>query len=124
VLFAEPSDFGGLGIVSSHTGALVFAGAVEWMGAGNISYPTTWRSATELGSGCAPLPMPPLRGWRWSEMKDNRAEALEVVWSTALPRTVTKSEVALVYVVGYARTVGFLNPNSAEWLVVIESNRE
>jgi hypothetical protein len=124
LLFASPGDFGGLGIVSARTGALVFAGSIEWMGSGEITYPATWRSPTDLGRGCAPSPRPELRGWRYVEMNDDRAKALDVVWSTALPGAVTKSEVPLAFVVGYARSVGLLDPRSAEWLVVIESNRE
>ncbi len=125
VVFAAPLDFGGLGIVSTHTGGLVFAGSVEHMGYQKIRYPQTWRSAAELSSGCDPLPKPPLQGWLWSQVAGDPAKALDVVWSTALPRAVTKSEVPVAYVVGYPNAFapgpGWDGP---DWLVVVESSRE
>lgn len=118
-----PSDFGALGLVSRRTGVVAFAGGVVWAGRGEIAFPTEWRPASELATGCPARPMPLTDRFLPSgELADGSAAALDATWSTALPLGLSRGHgVVGAFVLGYPRTVGAFDPGSAEWIVVIES---
>jgi hypothetical protein len=124
VFFASPGDFGGVGVVS-RLGRVVFAGGIVWSGAGDITFPSSgYRNAAELGSGCALSDRPSAGRFIPSpEMTDAADAALDVVWSTALPRALTRVHgITGSFALGYPRTVGSLNPETAEWIVMLESH--
>ncbi len=124
VFFYPPSDFGGIGAVSTDTGNVVFAGGIVWSGLGEIAFPSAWRPATELAASCPFLPPgPPVSGFLGSpEMKDNRIAAARAVFTTALPAGLSRGRgVASTYVIGYPRGVGSFSPEFGEWIVVLES---
>lgn len=123
VFYASPGDFGAIGLVSRRTGVVAFAGGIVWAGRGEIAYPSSWRPASELAGGCAPPTLPPTDRFLPSgELKDATKAALDAAWSTALPLGLSKvNGFGGAFVLGYPRSVGGLDPSSAEWIVVIES---
>lgn len=125
VFFHAPGDSGGIGVVSSRTGELAFAGGIVWAGRGEIAMPTNFRPAHELGTHCGPpATVVTAEGFvPGDEMKDERVRALVAVMRTALPWTLrAMGWAASYYVVGYPRTVGLFAPDAAEWIVVIDAS--
>ncbi|MCA9518916.1 MAG: hypothetical protein KC635_28465, partial [Myxococcales bacterium] len=51
---ARGGDFGGVAVVGAFTGSVFLAFDIVWTGNGQVTYPAAWRSAEELGGGCAP----------------------------------------------------------------------
>jgi len=129
VFYESPGDFGGVAVVNARNGLSVFGGGIVWMGNGEVSYPSTWRSAASLGPDCIPmvnaLP-PPSRGFDLrdgSTLDADEVEApLDEAWVTALPDGLLS--VGYVFdaaVLLYPRTVGDFDPSTAEWVVSIQS---
>ncbi|MBK8169878.1 MAG: hypothetical protein IPK60_05995 [Sandaracinaceae bacterium] len=126
VFYQSPGDFGGASVVSHDTGLTVFGGSIIWSGTGEINYPSSWRDAGELGSGCAlsgGLGSTP-RGWDLQsgdvlDVSDVNA-ALAVVAATAVPGAIWRGGYVFSSVVLlYPRTVGVLDPSTAEWIVIV-----
>lgn len=129
VFFEAPGDFGGVGVVGARHGLTVFGGSIIWMGTGQISYPTTWQPAEDLGPDCIPLTnaLPP--EGRGFELESGSAldatevdDALTQAWVTALPDGLMQgSYVFDAMVLLYAPEVGAMNPDTAEWIVMLNS---
>jgi hypothetical protein len=123
VFFQSPSDFGGVAAVSARSGLTVFAGSIVWMGTGDIIVPSTW-DTSDLGSGCAPLPRPSIRGFNLgsSEAGASFDEAADVVLQTALPAAFWQwGYVFDVVVLLYPRSVGAFVPEKAEYIVLVNA---
>lgn len=126
VLFHAPSDFGGVGVGSFHTGKLLFAGGVVWSGRGDITFPSTFRPGSELDMTCAATSFSwvPRYFTTASEMGDVAVSIAGVVYQSPLPHALKKRHSSLhAWVLGYARTVGVFDPAGAEWIVVVESTK-
>lgn len=129
VFFQAPGDFGGVGVVGARHGLTVFGGSIIWMGTGEISYPATWQAAADLGPDCIPetnaLP-PEGRGFELESgtaLDANEIDgALTQAWVTALPDGLMQvSDVFDAMVLLYAPEVGGMNPDTAEWIVLLNS---
>lgn len=122
VFYASAGDFGAVGLVSRRTGFVAFAGGIVWSGRGEIAFPSSWRPASELASGCSGPTRPATDSFILTGAKDTPAAALDAAWSTALPLGLSRvNGLGGAFVLGYPRSVGMFDPSSAEWIVVIES---
>jgi hypothetical protein len=128
VFYESPGDFGGVGVVSVRNGITVFGGSIVWSGTGEITYPTAWRPASEIGPDCVPTVSaspPAARGIDLSggqgEMDQTRIDAaMNEVWATALPDGMWRNQYVFdAMVLLYPRTVGIMNPATAEWIVLV-----
>ncbi len=125
VFYEPPGDFGGAAAVSARTGLTLFGGSIIWDGAGEITYPKTWRPAPTLGSGCTPiLGNISARGYDLSGGGSLAAQdieaALDIVRATALPEGLATSGYLFdAVVLLYPRSVGAFNPLTAEWIVIL-----
>jgi hypothetical protein len=122
-----PWDFGGVGVVSAHTGLSVFGGSIVWSGTGAITWPVTpWQPPGLMGGPeCAVAMWPSWRGFDLSEgaYTDAAAQlALQAAWNTALPAGIsTLQYITEAVVLLYPRTVGKFNGANAEWIVLLNS---
>ncbi len=125
VFYRAPGDFGGVGAVSSDTGLSVFGGSIIWSGSGEISYPSQWRAAADLESGCdASGGIDSRRGW---DLRNGVAldsgdvdSAVAVVLGTAIPAAFWKGGYVFnATVLLYPPTVGAFDPTPAEWVVIV-----
>ncbi len=125
VFYESPGDFGGASAVNARNGRSVFGGSIIWSGTGEIVHPTEWRSPGELGSGC------PIVG------ADISSRGYDLVSGAALPTDDVDAAVAVVrdtavpgafwgggylfdaVVLRYPRSVGVFNPDTAEWIVIV-----
>jgi hypothetical protein len=133
VFYNRPGDIGGVGVVSVRNGLAVFGGSIVWTGPNQIEYPTSWRSASELGAGCPVImdvpgfPLVDLTMGAANATDLDAYKATQKVWETALPAGISKGGQALRdgMVLLYPRTEppdqsGF-NPDTAEWIVMINT---
>jgi hypothetical protein len=127
VFYRSPGDFGGVAAVSVRNGLSVFGGSIVWNGAGDISHPKTWRAPAGLGAGCpASGGIPGRRGY---DLVDGTAlpgalvdAAVDVVLSTALPGAMWQGGYVFdAVVLRYPRSVGLFDPNTAEWIVIVNA---
>jgi len=127
LFYRQPADFGSIAVVSSRSGLTLFGGSIVWDGRGEIVYPPSWRAPRDLGEHCEPLNRRiPLSGYDLRGGRPLSAElaqaALQVVWSTALPRGLATSGYLFEAVVLlYPRSVGAFDPQSAEWIVLLNA---
>jgi hypothetical protein len=128
VLWEAPGDFGGVGVVNARSGLAVFGGGIIWMGSGQISHPSDWRDAASLGFGCGSsgLGYLPARGFDLQSGGSLDASAvssaLSVVFSSALPVGLAMAHSAFdAVVLLYPPTVGALDPEVAEYVVLVNS---
>jgi hypothetical protein len=132
VFYNPPADIGGVGVVSARSGLPVFGGSIVWMGANRITYPTSWKPASELGAGCSAVG--DVRSLRFLDLTMGAAnatqsdadKAVKQVWSTALPAGFAKGQYVFDgMVLLFPSTVppddGDFNPATAEWIVVINT---
>jgi len=127
VFYEPPSDFGGAAIVSARNGLSLFGGSIVWAGTGSITYPPTWRNASELGVNCPQLPerIPAVgydlrSGGSLSEAEIKNP--LDIVWQTALPTGMATSNYLFdAVVLLYPPSMGDFDPSSAEWIVILNS---
>lgn len=126
VFYMAPGDFGGASSVSADTGLSVFGGSIIWMGTGQITYPKTWRQVSTLGSGCAPgKGIPSAVGYDLVSTSQPLPTAdvnkvLAIVKQTAIPAAMwSGGKVHDAVVLRYPRSVGMFNPNTAEWIALI-----
>lgn len=119
-------DFGGNASVSAKTGKTVFGGSTLWSGTGEITYPTTWRDAADLGVGCGlGDTVSVVHGY---DLAQNQAlsagdlqEAMDVVGKTVvIPAFMQGGYVFHAVVLLYPRTVGLFDPGNAEWIVLVQ----
>jgi hypothetical protein len=129
VFWEAPGDFGGASAVNARNGLSVFGGSIVWGGSGEITYPGDWRPASELGPDCIPvtnaLP-PPARGFDLADGTELDAaeidDALSQAWVTALPDGLMQGGYVFdAVVVLYPRSVGAMDPSTAEWIVMVNS---
>jgi hypothetical protein len=125
-IFHQPAgDFGGVGVTSDTTGLAIFGGSTIWDGAGDITYPLSWRDPSEAGSGCARSVGGSQDGW---DLVDGTPLgttdvdlALAAVENTAIPEAMWRvGYVFHAVVLRYPRSVGELDPTTAEWIVLID----
>ena len=129
VFYQSPGDFGGVGVVSAGHGLSVFGGSIFWMGPGEITYPASWQPAAALGPDCIPLTngLPPEgRGFDLNQAQPLTAtevdDALTQAWVTALPDGLLQGGYVFdATVLMYPRSVGALDPTTAEWIVMLNS---
>lgn len=128
VFRASPLDFGGLAIVSRNmTTPMVVWGTTVWTGRGELELPSSWLEPPRGGCRSGALPdarlvqgnfqdgAPPLTAL-------DRDAAIDAVWATPIPAALSQSmAIHDSMVVGYPRTVGMLDPRTAELLVVLDS---
>ncbi len=128
VFYQAPGDFGGASAVSARTGLSVFGGSIIWLGSGDLTYPKTWRAASELGSNC------PLVGTSSGPVKVTGYDlvngqslsqadadaAAKVVHQTAIPAAMWQGGYVFdIVVLRYPRAVGTFDPTTAEWIVAV-----
>ena len=127
VFYHSPNDFGGVGVVSVRSGLPVFGGPIVWNGPGEITYPKSFEPASELGVGCtSSSPQKQARGFELEYglplTEEQMAPVLDKVWSTALPDGLSKNSYVFdEMVLLFPPTVGGLDPEIAEWIVLINS---
>lgn len=128
VFWQSAGDFGGSAAVAARNGISVFGGTTIWGGKGDITYPKAWQPPSAIGVGCAvgELPTPPGRGFDLgSGQKLSDADvnaALAVAWNTALPAGLSQGGYLFEpMVLLYPRTVGAVDPSTAEWIVLVNS---
>jgi hypothetical protein len=123
LFYTYPGDFGGVALVSTHTGLATFVASINWMGGGDILHPKTW-STTDLGKGCnTPAP----RGTRFFNLTGgqvtdlNMLEASHIVLSTALPTAFQHwGSTFGTTVLLYPRVFGSFDPKVAEFIVLLD----
>lgn len=126
VFYEAPGDFGGAAAVSDTTGEAVFGGSIVWNGAGDITFPTSWRPPAEAGSGCMVVGgVPRTAGWDLDTAGPLSAAdidaAIDVVEQTAIAEAMW--QVGYVFtgvVIKYPRSVGAFDPSTAEWIVLVD----
>jgi hypothetical protein len=125
-----PGDFGGVGVVSAHTGLSVFGGSIIWAGSGEITWPKTpWGGPNGMGGPDCALSMWPK--WRGFDLAGENVytdalaqQALQTAWNTAVPAGLAKKQsITEAVVLLYPRSVGVFNPFTAEWIVLINSQQ-
>lgn len=129
VFWMPAGDFGGSGVVNARNGKTVFGGSTVWGGGGDFTYPHPFAfdPPSAIGSGCSTsAPKPTARGFDLgSGMPLSQAEvsaAVDVVWSTALPDGLWKNSYVFdAMVLLYPRSVGGFDPDTAEWVVLVNS---
>jgi hypothetical protein len=139
VLLDDPGDFGGEAIVDLRTGTLLFKAGVVWGGEGEIHAPETWEAPDGLGhlSSNAPAPTAldvikePCLWWEdeacytYAEntMKETPCttgeDALTVVRHTRQVHEIAACGDYRAAAVFWARTVGGVDFDTAEWIVVL-----
>jgi hypothetical protein len=125
VFYEAPGDFGGCASVSARTGLTVFGASIIWMGTGKITYPKTWRAASQLGSNCpAAGGIPKSQGYDLVQggalQKADVDKAVAVVLKTAVPAAFWKGGYVFdAVVLRYPRSVGAFDPTTAEWIVLV-----
>ena len=125
VFYEAPGDFGGVGAVSARTGLAVFGGSIVWDGAGDLTYPAQWRGAESLGSGCDPEGAIPsalgydlAQGGEVAEADMSRVLA-EVQQTAIIDAMWSRGSIFEAVVLLYPRSVGVFNPESAEWVILL-----
>lgn len=129
VCHVEPSDLGGVAMVSNHLQALAFEGSIVFDGSGDIEFPDEWSPPAELGSGCTPAELPePVVYDALSDQEDSPLPAdavslvTEAIATTALPAALgSAGPIRRFVILRYPRSVGAFNPESAEYIVLLES---
>lgn len=127
VFYESPGDFGGVGVVSARHGKTVFGGGIVWDGKGEITYPTMFEPASDLGSNCVNTTLlPAARGWDLAGgtalSEEELKAALDIVWTTALPDGLQGGGYVFdAVVLVYPPTVGAVDPTVAEWIVMVNS---
>lgn len=127
VFYQAPADFGGVGVVRRANGLSVFGGSIVWNGAGDITYPKTWRPLADLGIGCNSKTS--VIGGRGFDLSSGMAlsqadvdKALAAVWTTVLADGMWKNSYLFeAMVLMYPRSVGSFDPTTAEWIVLLDS---
>jgi hypothetical protein len=125
VFYVAPGDFGGAAAVSKSTGLTAFGGSIVWDGTGDITYPASWRGVADLGADCSESGgIHTARGWdlvNGTALDDASVQAaLDVVRHTAVPGAFwTGGYVFDAVVLLYPRSVGLFNPDTAEWIVMV-----
>ncbi len=125
VFTSSTGDFGGVAVVSPRLGRSVFGASIVYGGRGDITYPTTWRSAGELGSGCGSAGG--IRRVRSYSLTGETAadpavvdRVIGVVAQTAVPGALWQGGYVFdAVVLLYPRTIGTFYPLTAEWVVVV-----
>ncbi len=126
VFYEAPGDFGGAAAVSAGTGLTVFGGGIVWAGAGEITFPTSWRPGADLAENCPPSGGIPRRtGYDLrSGMTLAPGEvdsAVDVVAQTAVPEAMWRGGYVFdAVVLLYPRTIGAFEPATAEWIVIVD----
>ena len=121
----SPGTFGGGAGGSAHAGLHAFGGGIVWMGSGDITYPTSWRDPSGLGSGCdASGGIPTVHGYDWVEGRTltvaELTSALAVALQTAIPAAFWGGGYVFDgVVIRYPRSVGAFDPSNAEWIVIV-----
>lgn len=127
VFFEPPGDFGGVGVVSARSGISVFGASIVWDGLGSITYPDSFSPVSEIGPGCnSASTQKQARGFSLENgnplTEEEITPVLDKVWSTALPDGLWKNSYLFdEMVLLYPPTVGGLNPEIAEWVVLLNS---
>jgi hypothetical protein len=127
VFYHSPGDFGGLGIVARATSHLVFAGALSWSALGSVRQPTTFHSAAEAPSVCAPRSITeytPLNPGGGAVDAAEIARVLLALDATPVRRGIEGAGHAIVHtLLVYFPVDGApeSGPPKNEWLVVMDS---
>ncbi|MBI4814916.1 MAG: hypothetical protein HY791_01580 [Deltaproteobacteria bacterium] len=126
VFYQSPGDFGGVGVVSQRTGLSVFGGEIVWDGRGEISYPSSWRPASELRTRCTSSGGlgPSVSGWNLATssaiQEAELAPVLDRIRETVIPAAIWFGGYVFdTKVILYPRSVGAFDPSSAEWIVFV-----
>jgi len=127
VFYQAPGDFGGAAAVSAKTGLTVFGGGIVWDGQGELTWPASWRLASELGQGCGDGSSAPytvgydlINGTREDTLSPDADMALATATDTVLPAAFTQGGYLFeAVVIAWPRTVGAFNPGTAEWVVLL-----
>lgn len=125
VFYESPGDFGGAAAVSANNGLSTFGGSIVWDGAGDLTWPESWRDPSQLADGCDPSGgFPSSRGWDLAAgsalAEGDVTAALAVVGQTAVPAAFWHGGYVFdAVVLLYPRSVGMFNPATAEWIVMV-----
>lgn len=124
--YVAPGDLGGMALFHATTGQLLFAGHIVWAGRGDILAPTEWRAAGDIRAATGVALGP---AWGRDETGTlGNAEAAAIAdparatnLGAALAARTAGSRVA-AHLFFYPRSVGALDPRTAEWIVVLTSD--
>lgn len=128
---SEPQFLQAFGVVSSVSAMSLFSATTVVEGTGEITYPLTWRNATELGVDCPPnaLSVGSGLGYDLTSAVDLERSDIENA-KAALANTVVLSSIeqsglatAAAFVLRYARTDGPVDFTTGEWIVIVEAAR-
>jgi hypothetical protein len=125
VFYLSPGDFGGAAAVSARTGLSLFGGSIIWGGNGEITYPSSWRPAAELGEMCPPSGgINAARGYDLNlgaELdRTSVDDIVAIVAQTAIPDAFWRGGYVFdAVVLLYPRSVGVLDPTTAEWVALV-----
>ena len=124
-MYLVVTSFGGAAVVNKRSGLALFGGSIIWDGAGEITYPESWRSPVELGEDCTPYADPvrttgyDLVSGATLAMEDADA-ALDAIRGTAIFEAFWNGGYLFdATVLRYPRSVGAFDPSSAEWIVIV-----
>jgi hypothetical protein len=125
-LYEAPTDFGCVAVICSNTGQLLFGASIVWAGTGNIEWPSVWRDPNELGSDCyipGHLDSTLVRDlvFEVDLTIEEFGPAIDEVGLTAIPAAFERAsgEIYNSLVLRYPRSVGVFNPETAEWIVIV-----
>lgn len=130
VFYEMPGDWGGMAVVSARSGLLVFAGTVDWGGAGlplppsawdTISRPLTW-DTSDLGGGCPRPDGLPVRDLSlgYGPTIEHLSDAADVALATALPSAFARwGSLFDVMVLLYPRSLGPIDVRTTEYIVFL-----
>jgi len=121
-----PCDVGGMAVVSTSTGLVVFGGSIGWMGTGHVRVPESWRDPDESGQDCSSGGgIPAYRVTEPFEVEELLSErdgmhALDIADRTALMTAMRDhGEITNAVVLRYPRSVGEFSPPEADWIVMV-----
>lgn len=122
VFYQAPLDFGGAAVVSKRSGLTLIGAVFGWQQGGGISYPRTWRAASELGSDCPPVGTgAPLVGYTLGGSAVSASDlkaVFEVVERTAVPAAFM-TEGYLFDVVALTYNTSPVAGHKPEWIVIV-----
>jgi hypothetical protein len=125
--FDEPVDFGGVGIVDSRDGTVVFAGTVIWMGRGVVNYPAesshSW-SFDPSNEASAPASLGIMSNcyWYFETPEEITAATLSFLRHTDVLQSFSSCAAysAVSYV--YTPSVGMTDPEVAKCIVIVSGH--
>jgi hypothetical protein len=128
LFYSGPGDIGGVAAISNHLVTRMFEATIYWHGTGEISDPSEWLDAAQLGSG-GEGSVPAAQSYDLisnpgAPIDPTALEALlaALADTSVLPAIASgNNTVYRMVVLAYPRTVGEFDPTAAEYVVLLEA---